>query len=306
MKIRDLVKLFAIAGGSAVVAVGQAEPEPKLRARELFYKAPPAAQAAVPTAPKTPAKPQVKTDVKQAVVNQAATPKKKPARPSEPESASQFPLVNASTAGLAPLGLKYKLLRASAGEAFEEVDADTSYRNGDKLRLVVEANADSYLYIVAKGTSGSWEVLFPNKDIDGGDNRIRKMRDYLVPGGKAGQFSFYGAPGEEKLFLVLSRQPEKDFDSIIYKLSSGGSSEAVPVQDKEPRKPLPMQIASRIGSIDDALVGRIRNDVRARDLVFEKVDEKTPGEMKEKAVYIVNTAATADARLFVDLSLKHR
>ena len=167
------------------------------------------------------------------------------------------------------------------------------------------SNAPAYLYIVARGTSGSWDVLFPNKDVDEGDNRVKKMTEYVLPGGKSGQWSFYGAAGEEKLFLVLSRKPEKNFDDLIYRLSDGGRTAAA---EKEESQKRPMQIASRIGSIDDQLIGRVRNDVRARDLVFEKVDEKTTDttDKKEKAVYIVNTASSAEAQLFVDLSLKHR
>ena len=302
MQLLNTITCATIAAALSIAAAQDAEP--KLRARELFYKDTPAAAKPAQTAPaKPPVKPPVTTEPKQTAANPAKRNPPKP--PAAPTADNGVAFVNASTASLAPLGLKYKLLRSSAGEPFEEVDPDATFRNGDKLRLMVESNADAYLYIVSKGTSGSWEVLFPRADIDGGNNRVHKMRENLMPGGKAGQFSFYGPPGEEKLFLVLSRQPEKDFDSIIYKLSSGGT-ETTPVRDKEPRKPEPMQIASRIGSIDDALIGRVRNDVRSRDLVFEKVDEKTPGEMKEKAVYIVNTANAGDTRLSVDLSLKHR
>jgi hypothetical protein len=57
--------------------------------------------------------------------------------------------------------------------------------------------------------------------------------------------------------------------------------------------------------IDDGLVNRLRNQVYARDLVFEKVDESTPGDKKEKAAYVVNSNAAPDARLVVDVVLKH-
>jgi hypothetical protein len=57
--------------------------------------------------------------------------------------------------------------------------------------------------------------------------------------------------------------------------------------------------------IDDGLMNRLRSQVYARDLVFEKVDESTPGDKKEKAAYVVNWNTAPDARLVVDLSLKH-
>ena len=72
-----------------------------------------------------------------------------------------------------------------------------------------------------------------------------------------------------------------------------------------------MLIAGVTRPIDDALVGNLRGAVLARDLVFEKVSDKTPasrteGTRKEKAVYVVNTNRSPEARLVIDLVLKHR
>jgi hypothetical protein len=58
--------------------------------------------------------------------------------------------------------------------------------------------------------------------------------------------------------------------------------------------------------VDDALVGRLRNQVYARDLVFEKVDDSTPGDKKEKAVYVVNPTGSPESRLVADVTLKHQ
>jgi hypothetical protein len=44
----------------------------------------------------------------------------------------------------------------------------------------------------------------------------------------------------------------------------------------------------------------------SRDLVFEKVDDKTSGDTKEKAMYVATQNQSADARLVVDLALKHQ
>ena len=231
------MKQFLLIAIAAATLSAQAGPEPKLRARELFYK---------DAAQKT----------------------------SGPKAAA------------APvLGVKYRLMRSSAASEFAEASAATTFRNGDKLRIVVEANADSYLYIAAKGTSGAWEVLFPNAKTAGGDNRVQKMKAATI------NFSVQGEPGEEKVFLILSRQPETNLDGIIYKVS-GGTGAAPP----------PRLIASRINAIDDAMIGRVRNAVRSRDLVFESVDD----DRKEKAAYVVNASAAPDARLYADIAIKHR
>jgi hypothetical protein len=72
-----------------------------------------------------------------------------------------------------------------------------------------------------------------------------------------------------------------------------------------------MMIAST--RIDDAFMGqfRQRNTTVARDLVFEKVNDDKPvstsgGTRKEKAMYVATPDRTAQARIVVDLSLKHQ
>jgi hypothetical protein len=63
-------------------------------------------------------------------------------------------------------------------------------------------------------------------------------------------------------------------------------------------------------TVGDDVVNRLRDEVKSRDLVFEKVDEMSimtnGSEVKtEKATYVVNPSRTDDARLVVDVALKH-
>jgi GH35 family endo-1,4-beta-xylanase len=70
-------------------------------------------------------------------------------------------------------------------------------------------------------------------------------------------------------------------------------------------------------TIGDDVISRIRGEVTARDLIFEKVEnEKTVastnkpdagGDVKiETAAYVVSRNRAPDARLVVDLKLKHQ
>ena len=76
-----------------------------------------------------------------------------------------------------------------------------------------------------------------------------------------------------------------------------------PAEAKEPPKQL---MIAQLLPVDDALVGRLRNQVYARDLVFEKVDDATPGDKKEKAVYVANPTGSPESRLIADVTLKHQ
>jgi hypothetical protein len=249
----------------------------------------------------TPAPP----PAKKAPVKSEAAPKSAPRVAKKP--AAQ-PLTQAGTtltpvASYPPLGLRCSLLKRSDSGRYDEVDTGTVFHSGDKLKVVVKANDAGYLYVISRGPSGTWMVQFPSPDIDGGNNRIGRDLDYTVPPG--GRFNFTDEAGEEKLFIVLSRVPAQDLEKLIYSLGSGGGKAPASAEPQaKPEKALMM--ASNRPPIGDPMVNRLRSDLISRDLVFEKVDDETPGDRKEKAVYVASPDRTENARVVVDLTLKHQ
>ena len=207
-----------------------------------------------------------------------------------------------------PLGLRYSLLLSRANDPYREVDTAAAFRSGDRLKITVEANDDAYLYVISRGTSGLWKVLFPVSEVANGDNFIQPFRRYEVPNG--GRFYFDDQAGEEKLFLVLTRKPEKNFEDLIYNFTQPEAQPVKPAAGAPVRPPAPktFQVAGLIRPIDDALVGKVRDRLIARDLVFEKVDDSKPGpaQQKETAVYVVNKNAGPNGKVIVDLKLEHK
>lgn len=323
--MRARFRLGIAFGLMAVPGYGQ-EPEARkpLTAREMFF----AGANAKPAAPVAPASPAAQ----QAAVNSAAKsarPKtesataSKSAPPSRPAQApatvsptkelAQAP-ARVSPAGTnpnfrtvtytpetAPLGVRYSILQRKAGGAFEEVAPDSVFRSGDRIRLNVEVNDAGYLYIVHRGSSGTWKLMFPSADTAGGTNRVDKGRNYLLPPGS--NFTFVGEPGEEKLFLVLSRQPEPDLETLIDSLQ--GSKATPAATPAAPPKQQQMQLASvRLPS--DDMIARYRN-LHSRDLITEKINEEPTAERAaDKAVYVVNSTGQADSRVVADIQLKHQ
>ncbi len=248
----------------------------KLTARELFYAA---VDSPAPTTPKTP----------------KAAPKPKPPQDAPPTGHS-VPVVAVAYKPQGPrpaLGLRYTILkRTSDGHA--EVAADTVFHAGDRIRVGVETNDDGYLYVVNRGSSGTWKVLFPSSEIKDGDNRIQQRVRYEIPSGYT--FTFDEQPGEEKLFIVLSRQPEPDLESLIYSL---GQKTSAPAEVQKPK----MLLAS--AAFTDDIIGKLRT-AYARDLIVEKVDDEQAGPKKETAIYAVNPSGSADSRVVADVTLKHQ
>ena len=285
---------IAVLSAGAAVSAAWAQAPASLTARELFY---------APVSPQAPANPNPPKKTKKLAASKPPAAKA-PAAPdsqaaSEPQQPGGLPLVQASYGRTKPLGLRYGFLRKGDGEAFEEVNADSVFHAGDRIRFSVQTNDTAYLYIVMRGSSGTWKVLFPTNEIGAGSNLVEGGRTYLFPP-PPGRFAFDEQRGEEKLCLVVTRQPEESLEQLIYALSKGATT-AQPASDKASK---PMLLAQN-RPIDDGVVNRLRSQVYARDLVFERVDENTPGEKKEKAAYVVNSNAAPDARLVVDLSLKH-
>lgn len=200
-----------------------------------------------------------------------------------------------------PLGLRYSLLLSRNNESYREVDSGIPFRSGDRLKITVEANDQAYLYVIARGSSGLWKILFPISEVANGDNLIQPFRRYEVPNG--GRFYFDEQAGEEKLFVLLSRKPEANFEDLIYSVNAPAARQAAAAPMKS------LQVSASIRPIDDALVGKVRNELVARDLVFEKVDEMksaAASKQPETAVYVVNRHAGPNGKVIVDLKLEHK
>jgi hypothetical protein len=278
-----------------------------LRARELFYTPPPDASAVKTPAAPTPAP--VSAPAPKAVAKK--TPAKTPAPAQPSASVPTEAVVDKPATG--PLGMRYSVLKRNTAGEYQEVDVDTVFHSGDRIRLEAQANSTGYLYVVAQGSSGNWQVLFPSREVSNGSNQVHRGETRLVPGGNQGQVVFDEQAGTEKLFFVLSRQPEQSLDKLIY--SMGGQTAPTDPTVATPAA-APNRVLMAQASVNDDVIARIRSQMQSRDLIFEKVDNEkvvsqngTPAGAPvriETAAYVVNRSSAPDARLVVDLKLKHQ
>jgi hypothetical protein len=280
-------------------AVLPAQPEGKLSAREIFYSAPkaeapapPAAKPAKPAAPKAPG-----SEVSGAV--KPSRPPRPPSAPPPPENEPGF--VPVSIKSTAPLGIRCSVLKRAGPSDLIEVDPGMVFRSGERIKLRVEVNDDGYLYVVLRGSSGVWKPLFPSPEVDGGANRVSPGRPYDVPPGHV--FTFDDQPGEEKLFVVFSREPVRDLEGLIYDLGSRPQKPAAAPSAPAAGKVL---LAENRIAIRDDVVNTLRT-AYARDLIIEKVDDSPgAGAPAENAVYAVAAPGAAAGPVLLDFSLTHR
>jgi hypothetical protein len=142
------------------------------------------------------------------------------------------------------IGLRYTLLLRDNAGHYAEVSPKTVFHDGDHLRLSVMANRPGYLYVIQQGSSGNWSPIFPapGSVAAPGDNvnQIDQGRIYQIPN-RNGAFQFDRNPGQEKLFLVLSRQGISDLDSTVSSL--GDSTHQTPADSApQPTNPEPQAL----------------------------------------------------------------
>ena len=256
-------------------------------AREVFLSGLEIAAASASATANNPKRPNPPATV-QTRKNRSTTPPVPSVPARNPVISGSGPVsVAAIPAAYAHLGLRYAILQMNGSQEVE-VAPSTTFRSGDRIRLDVQVNSDGYLYIATQGSSGAWQVLFPSESDNNGSNHL-KAGEHLKR-----KLAFVGKPGTEMLFIMMSRAPERDVDSIIYFLKNGQTDPSPGPSNTV------MQLASN-AEISNKLVSGLR-ELYSRDIILEETGKDVT---VEKATYIVNKTSTLEPRLVADIKLTH-
>jgi serine/threonine-protein kinase len=175
-------------------------------------------------------------------------------------------------------GLKYRLQQRvkdfTGNDVGRDVDLSTPFKTGDDVRFVFESNIDGYLYVLQKGTSGNWTVLYPDPNITGGRNTVKKNRELLIPDDD--WFALKGDPGVEEIFVLLSKDPLTSLP--------GFSKTTVPE------------------TVSSSTLVTMQSAVRSRDLVLKK-DKGGTAQKPVNANYVVDP--TAVSKVSANIALTH-
>jgi hypothetical protein len=235
----------------------------------------------------------------------AAVPEPEPKQPAPSAGPSYVPVKRVKDEPH-PLALRYSIKKLDGGSS-AEVDKDTTFHAGDQICLAIETNDSGYLYVVAQGSSGRWEVQYPTEAVSG-SNSVERGKTYKIPPAPDEFLTFDSRAGDERLFVVLTRRPVPDLEKLIYSLQEGKPKEA---GDKT-------MMAQNFSPINDDVVQGLRGTY-SRDLVIQKVNDAKavsqgdsqpaasvpPERLGEKAVYVVNMSADSNARVVADIDLRH-
>jgi hypothetical protein len=267
----------------------------ELSARALFYreqpdqdKLPPVAEAkpaptAKPTAAARPPKP-------------AKTPQPV-AQQKQREPRTSVPVIPV----VQNLGLRYNVMLVdTASGAAQPADPERKFRRGECLALEFEANRSGYLYVLEQGSSGRWQPLFPSEQMPDESNIVRARTRVRVPSNHC--FQIEDPPGVERMFVVLSRNPEDLYD-LHQAIRGGQGGTTAPVPAGGAQTPPVMLAMARL----NREVDRFAADLRSRDLKIVKIARPEAAGEPANSVYVVNasTAAPAD-RVVTEIRIDHR
>lgn len=102
-------------------------------------------------------------------------------------------------------------MRDSNGLAIR-TDPSHVFQKGDRVRVLLETNADGYLYIFNTTNNGPAVMLYPNPELDEAGNYLQAHVPFEIPSTMAVEerlrwLVFDENAGDERLFFVFSREP---------------------------------------------------------------------------------------------------
>ena len=198
------------------------------------------------------------------------------------------------------LGLRYGVLLVDprSGQA-EAADPARVFKSGECIALEFEANRTGYLYVLEQGSSGKWLSLFPSAELPDESNVVRSRTTVRVPARHC--FEIEGVAGAERIFVVLSRNPE-DLAQLHQAIRSGRTEAPGPSPAPAAKSGDALLAMNRL----DKEIARFAGDLRSRDLRVKKVAQPESDGERPNSVYVVNASSAPSDRVVTEVRIEHR
>jgi hypothetical protein len=113
------------------------------------------------------------------------------------------------------IALGYTIYMRDVNGRAVRVDPAREFVNGDRIRISLEPNVDGYVYVFHTENNGPPQMIYPDARLEGGGNWIEAHVPVEIPSSletdeRLRWFQFYGNPGVERLYVVVTREPLAD------------------------------------------------------------------------------------------------
>lgn len=110
------------------------------------------------------------------------------------------------------IGIGLTLFMRDSNGLSVRVDPNRAFYQNERVRFLLETNADGYLYVFNTTDGGAPMMIYPDPELDEGGNYIQAHVPVEVPSSLAAEerlkwFRFDATPGVERLYFVFTREP---------------------------------------------------------------------------------------------------
>jgi hypothetical protein len=293
MKIKAIFFSFIIALAAFMPALSFAQQDEDVRG------------AFMTTRPKAPVAKSNKT---------AATTKPNRRRPktnvvANPEVKDTTKTATPEKLNVARMGLGLTLFMRDSNGLAVRTDPTHQFRKGDHVRLLVETNADGFLYVFNTTDGGQPVMIYPDPELDDAGNYFQAHVPFEIPSSVAAEerlrwLTFDEHAGAEKVYFVFTREPlaavPVEDDLITYCRENDGKCPWHPGTEvwariqKEINEPVKVAKVEGLGSAQTSAEHR----AATRGLGLNR-DDPEPS-------LIMLTASTSKNMLVVALDLIHK
>ncbi|HYU98957.1 MAG TPA: DUF4384 domain-containing protein [Pyrinomonadaceae bacterium] len=110
------------------------------------------------------------------------------------------------------IGLGLTLFMRDSNGLAVRTDPSHVFHKGDHVRVLIETNADGYLYVFNTTDNGQPLMLYPDPQLDEAGNYFQAHVPFEIPSSLAAEerlrwLTFDANPGAEKIYFVFTREP---------------------------------------------------------------------------------------------------
>ena len=133
----------------------------------------------------------------------------------EKEDPTPTPIADKNPKPTQRLGLGLTLFMRDSNGLAVRTDPNHDFKKGDRVRVLLETNADGHLYIFNTTDGGAPVMIYPSVQLDEAGNYIQAHVPFEIPSSLADEdrlrwFEFDATAGTERLYFVFSREPLKN------------------------------------------------------------------------------------------------
>jgi Domain of unknown function (DUF4384) len=143
--------------------------------------------------------------------NPSKPAEKHPAKPGT-SGPTSTPSETSKPVNTSRIGLGLTLFMRDSNGLAVRTDPEHVFGKGDRVRVLLETNADGYLYIFNTTNDGPPVMIYPDADLDEAGNYLQAHVPFEIPSSLGAEerlrwFAFDETGGTEHLYFVFTREP---------------------------------------------------------------------------------------------------